>query len=82
MCLLNDVPVEVQALRWVTHQWLVLGSSFCGCDLSNLEPADHGITIANRCLQRLFFAMVANEGSMESLQPASSICMVSCQSGG
>ena len=42
VCLLDGVSVEVQPLHWVAHQWLVLGSSFCGCGSSNPEPPGHG----------------------------------------
>ena len=41
MCLLDGMFAKVQVPRWVAHQQLVLGLSFCGCGSSNLEPPDH-----------------------------------------
>ena len=46
MCLLVGVIAKVQAPRWVVCQSLILGSSFCGCDSSNLEPPTMGIAVA------------------------------------
>ena len=46
MCLSDSVPVELQAPSWVAHQGLGLGSSFCDCGASNLEPPTMGIAAA------------------------------------
>ena len=46
MCLLVGVVAEVRTPRWVVYQPLVLGSSFCGCGSSKLEPPTMGIAVA------------------------------------
>ena len=46
MCLLDCVPVKVQALPLAMHQGLDLCSSFCGCGASNLKPSTIEIAVA------------------------------------
>ena len=46
MCLLDCVPVKVQALPLAMHQGLDLCSSFCGCGVSNLKPSTIEIAVA------------------------------------
>ena len=46
MYLLIGVRGGVQAPPWWAYQQLVLGSSFCGCGSSKLEPPTMGIAVA------------------------------------
>ena len=55
MCLLDGVPVELQDPHWVAHQWLVLGSSFCGCGSSNLELPEDLKIVSKHHLRWLLF---------------------------
>ena len=75
MCLLDGVPVKVQAPRWVAHQHqCLMGSSSCGWGSSNLEPPEHGKAVTKHHLGWLF--LVANEGLMERPQPSPLIHIV------
>ena len=80
MCLLVGVAVKVQAPRWVVYQRLVLGSSFCGCGSSNLEPPTIRIVVALSSVAATIpsLALVANDGLFESPRPPPSIGMVGC----
>ena len=69
MCLLDGAPVEVQALRWVAHQQLVLGSFFVvvACLLYlisihlTMEQSSQIIVCSDYS-----FVVVAKEGLIES----------------